>query len=1110
MPDFLLRKDSGELEFVTGTEPFVVTLGSGPGSYEVYRLDNSASVILQGAGDTQAPSIEGFSAVVVNNQATLNWTSDEANGTTYWVCTNSETVPNSTQIIAGQDHTGAVAEASGAQPVTATGAQSTDPVDGLLDGEIYSFHLMQRDASGNTSATLTSMVTVPLPSAAPALSGLVTSADGTNATLSYATSEGSGGMYWVLTASASVPESWRIRRAEDHSGNPALADGNQRPSIAGVQPDIVVTDLTPGETYHFHLYHRANGETSDVASVSVTLESQSSGDTTAPVLSGVSDSLDGTTATLSWSSDEGNGNGYWVCTTSSTRPSVAQIIAGQDHTGSTAFASGIQAVSAPGVQADQMVPGLISGPTYFFHLLQQDASGNTSTRYSTAGVAVPPPSDTTAPVLSNVSAALSGNTATLSWSSDEGNGDGYWVCTTSSVQPSVTQIIAGQNHTGISAFSSGTQAVSSAGAQADQVVPGLVSGPTYFFHLIHQDASGNTSARVSTTGVTVASSEVSAQINILHRSVTEAAPEAIVFDLSLAGFDTSSASAGEVYNPQLHDLHYYWDFGDSYNFQAPEKLIEQFRNAGTAYGPKVSHVYRTPGTYFVSCLIVEPSSGKSTTAQMSVTVGDEDALYPGTQTVMVDATGAGTGAPSGATVVTTLDAAFSDVFNGPSGTARRIIIKRNQTFTPYSLQIMGQTANRINALIRAEHAPGAKPVIDTQFANMTWGNADGATIDCELKIQNIEFVGPWDPTTQSGSQQTLLLTYENRPKQLLMDGCVVRGYDGAIYPIFWDRVVTPDPYIIVNDTVVTDYRSACLFGDGNWVLTGNRLAQNPEALNGYAGASNNLISCVRFGYSPNIICAHNDFFSRTGWFVNVPGIYTAQSCFRGNTSSLRGAFYNVNCNMMEGGVGTFSIDISDTDTSHAINGIVEKNITVGYHDSYRSMEFGYGGITIRNNICIIPNAPRFGVPLNGFVALKRRTAGSDDAENRDAPIKLYNNTFVCLTDTDNVSGGPVSIYDNEGYTTVIEQNNVNHQPNRGLIVSNLDNTVLWAPRYTHYEDDDTPRDTTRATPTDTIALYAPLIGSDVLGEALNGQVAHDDFFGNARPQYPSRGALEAL
>lgn len=997
MANYLLRKDTGELQIVSGSEPFTVTPGSGNGTYEVYRIDNSASVTVT-SDDAIAPNITDLTATISpQNQATLEWSTDEANGTAYWVCTTSVTVPSPAQIKTGQNHLGSVAEASGAQSVTTTGEQSTEPVDGLQNGGSYSFHLMQEDESGNTSETLTTTVVVPdVDTSLPALH-LTSSALETTATLSYSTTKPDGGIYWVLTASATQPPVWRIRRAQDHTGADAISDGYQRVTNAGAQPDVVVMGLDAGETYYFHMYHRdASANTSAVTSTSISIE-----DTV--------------------------------------------------------------------------------------------------------------PFDTTAPSLTNITASAVGTTATLRWSSNEGNGTGFWVCTTSSIQPTAEQIISGEDHTGSSSVSSGTQAVSNTGVQTDQVVPGLSEGGTYFFHLLQRDVNGNVSARYFTPGVTVASSSgASAEINVVRRSVTEAAPEGLVFDIALDGFDTQGSASGEVYNPQLHDLNYYWDFGDSYQFQSPENLIPEFRNSGIAYGPKVSHVYRQPGTYNVSCLVVEMSSGKSTTANLSITIGNPDALYSGANTYYVDETYDGStrpaDAPAGAQIWDSLQNAWDSVWGSDQATPKRLMLARGQTYTPNELRPMGITNAAPSVFICASPGNGSDPIIDTTTFDLTFANTDPAAVDMDLRMQDIEWVGPYDVITQSGPRNLWMYIYENRPLHFLIDRCTYRGYDLTLYPVF-SQSLSPDPYIFVNDSVFTDYRSGTLFGDANWVVTGNRIAQNPDALCGYAGAENNLISCVRFPASPNVIFQQNDMFSRTGWFSNIPGIYTLQGCFRGNTAAYRGAFYNVWGNTMEGGVATFSIDINDSDTSYAINAVIDKNIVVGYHDSYRSMEFGFGGITIRNNVCILPNAPRYGIALREFITFYRR---GSDVENANTPIKIYNNTFVNLADTMNAPDAQIPVHVNsEGYTDYYQGNNVSHQPEQGLAVDNLDTSVLWLPRYTHYEDDNTARDETKATPDSTISLYRPLPGSSVLGDALNGTVSHDDFFGNVRPQYPSRGALEA-
>jgi len=111
-------------------------------------------------------------------------------------------------------------------------------------------------------------------------------------------------------------------------------------------------------------------------------------DTTAPVLTSPTGTQTGSaTATGTVSTDEGNGTLFAVVTTSATSPSVAQIQAGQDHTGaSAAFAVGSgsgQAVSATGTQ-NVSATGLTASTAYYWHYQQQDTATNDSTVVTSA------------------------------------------------------------------------------------------------------------------------------------------------------------------------------------------------------------------------------------------------------------------------------------------------------------------------------------------------------------------------------------------------------------------------------------------------------------------------------------------------------------------------------------------------------------------------------------------------------------------------------------------------------------------------------------------------------------------------------------------------------
>jgi len=58
--DYLLRKTTGELEVVTGTEPFTITPLAGPGTYDVFRLDNGGQITLLQPADPATATITGL------------------------------------------------------------------------------------------------------------------------------------------------------------------------------------------------------------------------------------------------------------------------------------------------------------------------------------------------------------------------------------------------------------------------------------------------------------------------------------------------------------------------------------------------------------------------------------------------------------------------------------------------------------------------------------------------------------------------------------------------------------------------------------------------------------------------------------------------------------------------------------------------------------------------------------------------------------------------------------------------------------------------------------------------------------------------------------------
>lgn len=111
-------------------------------------------------------------------------------------------------------------------------------------------------------------------------------------------------------------------------------------------------------------------------------------DVTAPTLSSAAGTGGLGVCSGSVSTNEGNGTLFAVATASATQPSVAQIKAGQDHTGAAALRVVSQAVTAAGAQA--IPSGAIGGGagTRFWHFVHPDNAGNDSNRLSSAGFTV--------------------------------------------------------------------------------------------------------------------------------------------------------------------------------------------------------------------------------------------------------------------------------------------------------------------------------------------------------------------------------------------------------------------------------------------------------------------------------------------------------------------------------------------------------------------------------------------------------------------------------------------------------------------------------------------------------------------------------------------------
>jgi hypothetical protein len=219
---------------------------------------------------------------------------------------------------------------------------------------------------------------------------------------------------------------------------------------------------------------------------------------TAPALT----SPTGSSSSMGATTDEGDGTLYGVITTSNTQPTATQIQAGQSHLGAAATFSGSVAVPGTGARTIS-VSGLTTG-TYYAHLVQVGAIGDTSNIVTSSSFSV----DTTAPVLSSPT----GSESSIGATTNESGGILHGVVTTSATPPSAAQIVDQEDHLGNAAAFADNVPVSGTGVKTIPV-SGLTPG-TYYAHLVQKDAANNTSNVVSSSSFVVAEPSTSSRASI--------------------------------------------------------------------------------------------------------------------------------------------------------------------------------------------------------------------------------------------------------------------------------------------------------------------------------------------------------------------------------------------------------------------------------------------------------------------------------------------------------------------------------------------------------------------------------------------------------------------
>jgi hypothetical protein len=254
-------------------------------------------------------------------------------------------------------------------------------IDGLYTGQFATLPDTLRQNTAPTSVNISITFTVA-PGLGDVTAPVLTSPTGTQtgattADTGVTTDEDNGTLYTVNTTSATAPSKAQVKAGQNNGGTSAVFAANQSISTTGVK-GFNATGLTGSTTYYTYFMHEDfAGNQSNVAAASSF--TTASADTTAPILTSPTGTKTGeTTATGTVDTDENNGSLYAVTTTSVTKPTKAQVKAGQNNGGTAAAWSGNQTITTTGTK-NISISGLTASTTYYNHYMHEDAVGNQST-----------------------------------------------------------------------------------------------------------------------------------------------------------------------------------------------------------------------------------------------------------------------------------------------------------------------------------------------------------------------------------------------------------------------------------------------------------------------------------------------------------------------------------------------------------------------------------------------------------------------------------------------------------------------------------------------------------------------------------------------------------
>lgn len=571
--------------------------------------------------------------------------------------------------------------------------------------------------------------------------------------------------------------------------------------------------------------------------------------------------------------------------------------------------------------------------------------------------------------------------------------------------------------------------------------------------------------------------------------------------------DRGLAPAGMIFTAEglgfgalrpFHDLRYAWRFGDPGLHDRLDPSLPWGRDRDVGYGPVVAHAFERPGTYTVTC---EATDGVTVaTASLTVEVVDPAAWFRGPLTICVSNTGNFTGAPEGARLATSIRQAKQ------MGVGRdlRFLLRRGEVFAE------GEAFGGLDTLQIGAFGDGPPPVwaMDARQG----GRLLVRKVAREVAIWGLDFVGPYEAGRPHNTIRPIDAISLESAAHKTVHNCLITGWATGVR-----QLGTPDDLVLSNSRITNWFNYGVQMRDGGWIgFAGMSIRQTPLAFN----------DARKFEKEPPFVSDHGPFrlarptgpvcftLADLATFNSWHGTQSHQPALRWNSGSRPGP-WDLVIDRLRGEGHVLQLTSKE---SHPHRVMVDKVHYIYTISPALGSIFTIGGTTIRNVVFLLDD-----VPPEGKSGL-RTMVGFDAVRgfSRHEPTALYSCTIVDLRSAGNARSRegrprtfvPVSLRKGARHWPTVA-NLVTLAPNGipdGTVADMpLDLTPRWAPLYLgrRVTDENGGRTQTEYANTEAVGILpAPLPGSPAIGDATEGPVALDDFFGTPRPDRPSRGAFE--